>query len=237
MQTWIQRSFAPVKRRLPGPIADFIRSAVTAYLTPLLHYYQSGHFRSSFAMRAVDRRGRPVPWYTYPCIDFLTQQSFGGRHILEFGAGQSTHWWASVAETVVALETEEKWFKELHRQAPSNATIYHLLSPDAATCQASARDILSNGEEKRFDIVVIDGAYREEMIEIAVLYLTHDGAIICDNSDSYRCFFESFKGRGFQRVDFYGAAPGVVLRECTSIFFKERCFLFDNSRPIANFNE
>jgi hypothetical protein len=90
MQIWIQKSFAPLKRILPTRLANFIRSAVTAGFSPFFDYYRSGHFRSSFAMRSVDRRGRPLPWYTYPCINFLKQQSFTNRNCLEFGAGQST---------------------------------------------------------------------------------------------------------------------------------------------------
>lgn len=111
---------------------------------------------------------------------------------------------------------------------PSSVSI-HLVSGDDAK---AVRPILANCGTVRFDIIVIDGLRRQEMIDLAIPLLAEDGAIICDNSSGYG-FFEGFRGKGFQRVDFYGAVPGVVLSSCTSIFFRDRCFLFDNSHPIA----
>jgi hypothetical protein len=234
MQTWIQKAFGPLRRGLPAFFTNIIRSTVTAGFTPFFHYYRSGHFRSSFAMRAVDRYGRPLPWYSYPCIDFLKRQSFTDRHVLEFGAGQSTYWWASVAASVIALDADEKWFKEVQSKAPLNATVHFAPSPDADTCVSNVKQIMAGHTDKRFDVIVIDGLYRAEMIDIAIPFLTQNGAIICDNSEGYG-IYEGFQGNGFQRVDFYGASPGNVLRSCTSIFFKDRCFLFDNLNPIAGY--
>jgi predicted O-methyltransferase YrrM len=187
-------------------------------------------------MRAVDRHGRPLPWYTYPCIYFLKQQSFTGRHVLEFGAGQSTYWWADIAASVIALDNNEQWFKEVRRLAPSNSTVHFVSSPNAQTCIANVRKIMASHADMRFDIIVIDGLYRAEMIDIAIPIWTEDGAIICDNSHGYG-FFEGLQDKRFQRVDFYGAHPGVILSGSTSIFFRNGCFLFNNSRPIADFNE
>jgi hypothetical protein len=51
----------------------------------------SGHFRSSVNGKALSQAGVPLPWYTYPAIDFLTQRDFRGRSVLEFGGGQSTN--------------------------------------------------------------------------------------------------------------------------------------------------
>jgi hypothetical protein len=237
MQTWIQKSFAPLKRILPTYFANFIRSAVTAAFAPFYDCYRLGFFRSSFAMRSVDRHGRPLPWYTYACINFLKEQCFAGRNCLEFGAGQSTYWWACVAASVVAIDANEKWFKEVQRSAPPNTAVHFASAPDALTCISSVRKILASYADIRFDIIVIDGLYRAEMIDIAIPLLTQDGAIICDNTDGGYGFFEGFKDKGFQRVDFYGLPPGVVLPGCTSIFFRNKCFLFDNSRPIKKYHE
>jgi len=223
---WFQRSFAPFKRVLPPPMANIIRGTVAAVFAPFFHYYRCGYFRSSLAQRAMDRRGRPLPWYTYPCIEFLKHQRYEGRRVLEFGAGQSTYWWAGVAAEVVAIEADRGWFKEVRARAPVNVSIHFVASDDAEA-------VGKLGLTGTFDVIVIDGLRREHMIEIAIRLLTKDGAIICDNSGGYG-FFEGFRGKGFRRVDFYGAAPGVILPSCTSIFFKDGCFLFDNSAPIAD---
>src|SRR5262245_61229785 len=113
MQTWIQRSFAPLRRALPTPLAGFIRSTVTAAFAPGWNAYRLGHTRSAFADKAVDRLGKPLPWYTYPCIQFLENQSFVGQRVLEFGAGQSTLWWAERAVSVTAFENDREWIERL----------------------------------------------------------------------------------------------------------------------------
>lgn len=229
---WIESAFAPLKRALPKPIANLLHNAATAALTPYLHYYRSGHFRSSFAMRAVDRRGRPLPWYTYPCIDFLRRQPFSGRHVLEFGAGQSTLWWAGAADSVLAFDDDEIWFKAIRDAAPEKVTLYLLPPANFSASIGRIAKILAEFPVKRFDVVVIDGLDRARLIDLAIAALNDDGAIICDNSEGYG-IFEAFHGKGFDRVDFYGAAPGVLRKHCTSIFFHERCFLFGNSQPIG----
>jgi hypothetical protein len=227
-QTWIQRSFAPLKRVLPRPMADLVRGTITAVIAPFFQYYRCGHFRSSLARRAVDRYGKALPWYTYPCIEFLKRQCFAGRHVLEFGGGQSTYWWASVQAIVTTLEADDAWFNEMQSTLPSNVII-HLVSGDDAK---HVEPVLASCGRSHFDIIVIDGLRREEMIDLAIPLLAQNGAVICDNSSGYG-FFEGFRGKGFQRVDFYGPAPGVILPSCTSIFFRDRCFLFDNSHPIS----
>ena len=88
--TSIQRIFAPVKRFTPEWLSGAIRSVGTAALTPLYFSARSGHFKSSFKRAAVTPRGDPLPWYTFPCIDFLRQRKFAGRSVLEFGGGQSS---------------------------------------------------------------------------------------------------------------------------------------------------
>jgi hypothetical protein len=232
MITIFQRAYAPLKKSLPRPVANAVRSTVTALAAPPTHFWKSGHFRSSFAMRAVDNRGRPLPWYTYPCIHFLLARSFEGRSVLEFGAGQSTYWWGSVADRVVSFEADAEWYAEVAARVPANVDAQFISSPDAETCIRNTRDALARLPERRFDLAVIDGEFRAEMIDIAAEHLTADGAIIADNSEGYG-FHQGFLGRGFQRVDFYGAAPGVINPGCTSIFFREGNFLFNERYPIV----
>jgi hypothetical protein len=54
----------------------FMRSWFTAFYTPIYYSYLNGHFKSSFKKMAVSRNGDPLPWYTYPAIDFLRTRNF-----------------------------------------------------------------------------------------------------------------------------------------------------------------
>ncbi len=73
-------------------------------------------------------------------------------------------------------------------------------------------------------MIVIDGAMRRAMISIALEFLAPGGAIIFDNAEGYGFVGEIAK-RDVQRVDFFGYAPGVWLPHCTSLVFREYCFL------------
>jgi hypothetical protein len=230
-QTWIQKAFRPLKTYLPGWISSPIRNLATALLTPILFSWRSGHFRSSFKMAAVSKTGDPLPWYTYPCIDFLRFRSYEDKTVLEFGAGQSTRWWAQKAKRVIAFEGDEAWHQKVKASVPTNVELHLVPMDSPSACLGAIHRILRSQSDPRFDVVVIDGLWRYELIEIAARVVTDMGIIICDNAESYG-IYEGFKDRNFHRVDFFGNAPGVVLSHCTSIFFRSDSFVFDPQNAI-----
>ncbi len=230
-QTWIQDAFSPFKKWLPRWLSNLIRSTCTAFLTPILFSWRTGHFKSSFKMMAVSKSGDPLPWYTYPSIDFLKSRSYSDKTVLEFGAGQSTLWWAQRAKSVFAFEADAGWLKELTARVPSNVQLHKVPGENPTACVDEIQRTLGQLANPKFDIVIIDGFWRFEMIEIACQILSECGVIICDNAEGYG-FFEGFRHRNFQRVDFFGYAPGVVLPHSTSVFFRPGSFLFDSQYPI-----
>jgi hypothetical protein len=113
-QLSMQHRFSVFKRTLPRFIWQPVRKIMTGLLTPLRFSVKSGHWRSSMTMTACTQSGEPLPWYTYPAIDFLTQRNFGDRDILEFGGGQSTLWWSRHARSVLTIEEDAEWYERLH---------------------------------------------------------------------------------------------------------------------------
>lgn len=226
---------ASAKKLLPLPVFSVVRSAGTAFLTPILFSLRTGHWKSSFRKKAVDSHGRPLPWYTYPAIHFLLQKDFKGRRILEWGAGQSTLWWASKAKEVVSFEADKKWHDEVKTALPPNAVI-HLTREDLS-------DFEKNCPAGLFDVIVIDGLDREKCAAPSIELLAPDGAVLLDNADGFWGkegsfpILDRFSQAGFQRIDFIGYAPGVVRPHCTSVFFKSTCFLFSGTdRPRVDFD-
>jgi hypothetical protein len=182
-------------------------------------------------MKAVSKDGKPLPWYTYPIIDFLKYRTFEGKVVLEFGGGQSTLWWAARASHVVTLEGDYEWHNKIKQTMPANVDLHYVLMTDPATNVSQVNDVLASKPLQEYDVIIIDGLYREEMVAIACRFLAPNGIIICDNSEGFE-IYDRFKERGLDRVDFYGNSPGVVLPHCASIYFKSSSFVFDPAIPI-----
>lgn len=230
----IHRLSLRLKRLLPGAVWRLLRGAGTATLTPLLFSIDSGHARSALRGRAVDRRGAPLPWYSYPAIDLLRAKDLSACRVLEFGAGQSTIWWAERAREVVALEADSGWYDELVPNLPANVRL-HLTEPHLAAMRAALRG------EGRFDIAVVDGLDRLAAAQLALELCAEGGAILLDNSEGHwgpppsYPLIDLFRAAGFLRVDLYGYAPGVVLPQCTSLFFRGDCRLLHGAEPPVRY--
>jgi hypothetical protein len=228
--TWLHRLSHPLKRLLPRSVWRGLRGFATGVLMPFRFAWQTGHLRSSLRGTAVDRFGRALPWYSYPAIQFLQARDFHGKTVLEFGAGNSTLWWGSTGAEVISLEGDAGWFRELAIKLPRNVRLELVSVESRSACTEAVRSLLED-IGVRFDIVIVDGLYREQVAAIALDWVKEDGLIIADDSESYS-LFEILKGHGFSRVDFYGQAPGVILPRCTSIWFADGCWLFDSEWPI-----
>ena len=229
--TILQRSFAPVKRVVPRWLWSPVRRAATAVLMPIIYSYRTGHFRSSLAEAAYGQDGSPLPWYTYPAIDFLNSRTFAGRTVLEFGAGQSTLWWAKRADRVVSMEGDAGWHDRIRHQMPGNVDLRLIPMGSSEECVSAVRAALADIAVARYDVVVIDGLYRRELVPTALEYLSDDGVVICDNAEGYG-FYAAFRDLPVQRVDFIGNAPGVVLPHSTSFVFRPGAFVVDPRYPI-----
>jgi hypothetical protein len=173
--------------------------------------------------------GAPLPWYSYPAIAFLNQTDVTGRSVLECGGGQSTRWWLSRGTKVVTLESHAAWAQELRMSIGSHARI--------ETVRDGLEDLPADIAAAHYDIVVVDGLNRLRAAELAMRCVKADGAILVDNSEgnwgppgTYP-IIDLLQGAGFNRVDFHGYGPGTRLPHCTSLFFKDTCFLLRPSAP------
>ena len=228
-QTVLNKSLALVRKFAPKRFADWVRRVGTAILTPIIWSIRSGHFKSSLKAKAVDRHGEALPWYTYPCVDFIQQKDFTDCSVLEFGAGQSTLWWASQASSVLALEGDAAWHDHLKSKVPNNVKLERVSATDPESCIKSVTNALKKHGNPKFDVIVIDGLWRHEMVPISQKHLASTGFILCDNSLGYR-MHTVFKGAKFKRVDFFGIPPGVSAQNVSSIFFTDKSTIFDNDQ-------
>jgi len=178
--------------------------------------FSYGHLRSVRAGSPVDAAGQPIPWYTYPAIDFLRQLDFSERTVFEYGSGNSTLFWAARAARVVSVEDDERWSERLKSMVPANCTIVQ-----EADLQRYPHVI--DSYPQGFDIIVVDGpargATRVKCAQAALKRLKAGGLIILDNSDWLPDSARVLREADLLQVDMSGFIPIGDHTQTTSFFF------------------
>jgi hypothetical protein len=188
----------------------------------LAHGY--GQLRTFDIHRPVDNVGHALPWFTYPAIEYLKRFNCNGWRVFEYGAGQSTIYWARRGAIVTSVEHNEKWFLEIKENASPHATISHRNDKNSyvnAITEAKAP----------FNAIVIDGVWREACAEACIPFLCDDGILILDNSDWYHKAGAKIRKKGFLEVSFSGFGPVNGYTWTTSLFFKAPNYSYDLTAP------
>jgi len=197
---------------------------------------QLGHQASTLSGKPVDAAGNPIPWYTYPAIEYLAALDFGGRAVLEWGCGHSTLWWAARAASVLSVENDPAWHAEVNRQVPANAHVS--LRTDAGEYVAAD----PGPNDGRFDVVVIDGRHRRQCAGRAPDLLAPGGLIVLDNADRHPLTTRLLRDAGLIQIDFNGFGASNAYTWTTSLFLT-RDFAFprrdenEPPRPIGGLRE
>ena len=167
----------------------------------------------------ADKDGNPLPWYTFPAIEYLSQFDYRDKKIFEFGCGYSSAFWAERALTVTSVEDNQAYFERWKKEF--GFANLDILWRDEGEIYEKA--IFEN--DTKYDVIVIDGKRRVECAEAAVQKLAQGGMIILDDSDrintsaEYVQAVEILKGAGLLQVDFYGFCPMNNYTKTTSVFF------------------
>lgn len=187
--------------------------ALKAFSILLFRY---GYLDSVIRRAPVDGRGGPLPWYTYPAIEFINQLDFTGKTVFEFGSGFSTLFWAARAKRVVSVENDAEWYRIVREQLPANCEL--LLETDLDRYA----DAITQYPEG-FDVIVVDGGSRRKCCLQALNALKKGGVIVLDNSDWSGESSYTLRNGGLLEVDMTGFAP-INAFTCTTSFYFERSF-------------
>jgi len=166
---------------------------------------------------SYDAAGRPIPWMTYGLIRFLESRLARRHTVFEYGAGNSTLWWAERVGRVTTCEWDPRWFDEIAKRVPANVETILAVDIDSG---AYAATILAS--EDLFHVVVIDGRDRVACARHAVKRLTADGVLLWDNTDRprYQPGLDELQLAGFRRLDFYGLGPVNASPEQSSLLYR-----------------
>lgn len=180
-----------------------------------------GWWNSFRAQKPVDINNKAIPWTTYSFIDFISGRLSKDFTMLEYGSGNSSRYFSERVKEIYSIEDNKEWFEIVKKNNPANA---HVILAEEGMIQYT-QCISTLG--KTFDIIFVDGSYRNECIRYAMSYLTPSGVIVLDDTnfnhngkDDYQESFDFLKENGFKRIDFWGISPSLFYRKSTSVFYK-----------------
>lgn len=178
------------------------------------HY---GQYKSMRLLECVNADGHPIPWYTFPALEYLEHLDFSKLSVFEYGSGNSSFWWAARALRVMSVENDRQWYEKIqsniNRPLKDSSQLVCTLEIDKGPYVAS----LSTPH----DIVVIDGRFRKECVAhfVSSDVSSESIMIIFDNADWYPKAIGIIRQKlGWFELDFHGFGPINRYTWTTSIF-------------------
>jgi hypothetical protein len=202
-----------------------IRCRLAEYSTSKNLLKRYGHSKTIRTKSPISLSGNPLPWYTYPAIEYLDSIDFQQMSAFEFGSGNSTLWWAARVKSLASAESSTKWYQKISSELLHYKNVDYTLNSDLGTYAEDPRAL-------RSDIVVIDGDFRSKCARYLVENSNNCTILIFDNSDWYPDTIQYLSENLLEsiRVDFSGFGPINTYSWTTSIFI-------DKNAPKINFNK
>ena len=173
--------------------------------------FEYGHYFSSAQKMSIDKPGNPIPWYTYPAIEYLKQLDFSDKEVYEYGAGNSSLFWARRAKAITSIENDKNWHSFVKNKQGTNQEVLFINDE-----QEYVNSILR--KKRNYDLIIIDGLARLGCAKMAVQCLEEGGLIILNNSDWYPDTAEFLRESGLIQIDFTGMGPIHYYTWTTSLF-------------------
>jgi len=183
--------------------------------SPLADVLNKSYYHSkTVKMRLpVNNNNQPIPWFTYPAIEYLDQFDLTGKLVYEWGSGHSSLFFARKGCSVYSIEHDKEWFEQVQTKLLPNQHLY-LKEPTVEDYVNSIESL-----KLKYDIILIDGGlFRYECAQIASKYLAEGGMIILDNSDWFKNSAKVLRDEDFIEVDFHGFGPINYYTWTTSFF-------------------
>lgn len=184
-----------------------------------------GQYKSVKNSSSINERGEPIPWYTYPAIEFLNQFDFSTKKVFEFGSGNSSLYWSERCLSLISIEHEDVWFKKMNDNIRSNQSLFLKKNKDEYVKSINSFDT-------KFDIIIIDGVFRRDCaIEVEKNLNLESGIVILDNSDWYAKTAKFLRdSMNMIQVDFHGFGPINNYTWTTSLFFTRGVTMNPNNK-------
>lgn len=214
-------------------------AALKRSLALLAAHARLGWRRSAEEGVAVTAEGEPLPWLTYGAIAWLGPRLRPTDHVMELGAGQSTHWLAARVAQVTSVEHDAAWAARVRELAPDHVEVVAVEDPGPAHVLASEHPYLAPLREAAagsVDVVVVDGRARCSVLAEAPRVVAADGLVLLDNADrpAYRAAISRLMSEGWGRIDWLGSVPGAGRLSVTSGFVRDATRWLDVDAPLPD---
>ncbi len=172
-----------------------------------------GQYRSIRDWDSVDSAGNPIPWYTYPATEYITQLDLSDKAVFEYGSGNSTRFWAERCKQLVSVEDNPVWFDKVKGDFPSHVD-YQLHENQQKYVESI------NSFPEMFDVIIIDGSHRFECAREGLKKLSDTGFVILDNADWKDRTSALLRDADLIEVDMAGFGPINDYTWTTSFYFR-----------------
>lgn len=72
-------------------------------------YLKTCGFLESIAFRRPQKHGLPIPWFTFPALEYIEGLPLDGLRLVEIGSGFSTLYWQRRNLSGISLESDREW--------------------------------------------------------------------------------------------------------------------------------
>jgi hypothetical protein len=193
-----------------------------------------------------------LPWISFAAIDFLEKNLGKNMTVFEYGAGGSTLFFSSRVKSVVSVEHDPAWYRnvttEIDKLHINNCEIKLVEpKPDSACTVKNAADPNSyvSGDKNYkgmsfkeyvssidmypdgyFDVVLIDGRSRPSCTKHVKDKIKFGGFIVLDNSetDYYNFIHEDMDNEYWKKQEYYGLFPYMFHFSETCVWQKVKKF-------------
>ena len=198
-----------------------MKISIIKYYIRLIKY--TFNLKSDFILSLKENkilfRGNISPWFTTSFLNYLESIEVNLENVLEFGSGSSTIYWSKISKKVISIEHDPDFYFFIKDQIKAYDNVdLKLRSLDLNLYTSAIKE-----ENYFFDLIVIDGMNREEIIQMAPSFLTERGVIILDNSHrpSYQTGIEFLLTSGFKKLPFFGLPVQSPFFSETTIFYRK----------------
>ena len=157
--------------------------------------------------RRVFGRYPELPWIPFPVIRRFETIARPDWRVLEMGSGMSTIWWARRVASVTAIENDPMWFERVVNVLRARGLITACVELREADDHYAD---LSMFADETFDLVVLDGHARDELVPQAFRVAKRPGYVYLDDADKAARWREHW-GESVERLEAEARRVGADL--------------------------